>query len=152
MAKDDLFPGLDLKALVPKIPEYLAPPQLKQLKNPMVEAVEENYASAFYERLLEVIKRFDADLDQNHEVGVRLVSFGEAVVFHLVNIGFWNPSLIFFRGNTEDGTPVELIQHVSQISILLMRMPRKDTSKPKRPIGFTACQREKENGHEEGLR
>jgi hypothetical protein len=31
---------------------------------------------------------------------------------------------------------VELIQHVSQISILLQTLPRKDPSKAKQPIGF----------------
>ena len=57
-------------------------------------------------------------------------------MFSLSDIGFWNPSLITFRGVTDDGSPVELIQHVTQISVLLMKLPRKDPSKPKRPIGF----------------
>ena len=33
--------------------------------------------------------------------------------------------------------PFELIQHVSQISVLIMKVKRIDTSKPKRQIGFT---------------
>jgi hypothetical protein len=41
-------------------------------------------------------------------------------------------------GVTEDGNPVQLIQHVSQISVLLMKLPRKDTSKPKQPFGFAS--------------
>jgi hypothetical protein len=69
-------------------------------------------------------------------VGVRLVSFGQSVTFHLENIGYWNPSLISFSGFTENGEPVELIQHVSQISVLLVKVKRKDLSKPKKPIGF----------------
>jgi hypothetical protein len=36
----------------------------------------------------------------------------------------------------ENGDPVELIQHVSQISILLMKLKRSDPEAPKRPIGF----------------
>lgn len=95
-----------------------------------------NLASEFYERLVKWIQDFDDSLDQDHEVGIRLVSFGETVKFHLQDIGYWNPSLISFKGVTEQGNPVELIQNVSQISILLIKVQRQDTSQPKRPIGF----------------
>jgi hypothetical protein len=103
-----------------------------------------NRASDFQESLIEWINDFDSTLDQDHEVGVRLVSFGQTVVFHLNNIGYWNPSLISFQGITNDGEPVELIQHVSQISILLMKLNRLDPSKPKKKIGFRFEDTEKE--------
>lgn len=104
--------------------------------NPVIAAAEANYASKFYEKLVRAINSFDASLDSEFEVGVRLVSFGQSIVFHLEGMGFFNPSLITFAGHTQDGEPVELIQHVSQISILLMKLPREDPSQPKRPIGF----------------
>jgi hypothetical protein len=65
---------------------------------------------------------------------VRLVSFGEKVVFHLTDIGYWNPSLISFSGVTDKGDPVELIQRVSRISILLMTMQKQGSGA--RRIGF----------------
>jgi hypothetical protein len=120
-----LFP--DFKNIKVQIP----PP------NPLIKVAMENYASAFYKRLTEWINKFDASLDQEHEVGVRLVTFGQTVVFHLNSLGYSNPSLICFYGTMDDGSPVELIQHVSQISLLLTKLPRKDPSAPKRPIGFT---------------
>lgn len=95
-----------------------------------------NYASEFYNRLVRLINDFNKSLDDNHEVGARLVNFGQTITFHIENIGFWNPSLICFNGYTENGDPIELIQHVTQISILLMKMKRLTTSEPKRPIGF----------------
>ena len=67
-----------------------------------------------------------------------MVTFGQTVVFHLEDMGYYDPSLICFFGTTDDGSPVQLVQHVSQISMLLMTLPRKDPSKPKRPIGFVA--------------
>jgi hypothetical protein len=137
--KDINFKELQ-KALQVSIPtqlDYAAVP-IKVPQSPLVVAAEANYASEFHKRLTEWINNFDAALDEAHEVGVRLVSFGQTLVFHLHNIGYWNPSLICFTGVTEDGSPVELIQHVSQISVLLMKLPRKDPSKPKRPIGFAA--------------
>lgn len=132
--------------LMPRVSEHL----LRATQNPMNQAVQEiaagademaavareNWASAFHERLSEWIGNFDKSLDNKHEVGVRLVSFGQTVIFHLRAIGYYNPSLIAFSGETDDGQPVELIQHVSQISILLMKMKRKNPETPKKPIGF----------------
>lgn len=99
--------------------------------------IDPNLASEFYKKLTRWISNFDKSLDQEHEVGVRLVNFGQTVTFHLEDMGYWNPSLISFSGYSEDGNPVELIQHVSQISILLVKMKRKDPTQPKSPIGFT---------------
>lgn len=134
-----------LQGWTPEIPQ-MELPNFKIGPNPLVVATEANYASEFHKRLVEWISVFDAALDQAHEVGIRLVTFGQTVVFHLNNIGYWNPSLISFSGVTEDGSPVELIQHVSQISVLLMKLPRKDPSKPKHPIGFT-CEQEGAGDH-----
>lgn len=97
-----------------------------------------NLASGFYNRLVKMINDFDAGLDDKHEVGVRLVTFGQSVVFHLKDMGYYNPSLITFIGHTDDGNPVTLVQHVTQISILLTRLPLKDPTQPKRKVGFHA--------------
>lgn len=102
----------------------------------MIERANANHADEFHKRLVSMINDFDKSLDDNHEVGVRLVTFGQNVTFHLTSLGYWNPSLITFAGIASDGNPVELIQHVSQISILLMKVPRLEPNKPKKPIGF----------------
>jgi hypothetical protein len=95
-----------------------------------------NYASEFYTRLVNRITEFNEELDDEHEVGVTLVNFGgSSIVFHLSDLGYWNPSLITFYGVTDAGDPVELIQHVSQISVLLTKLPRLP-NEPKRVIGF----------------
>ncbi len=112
------------------------PIEIQIPRNVLVENVEDNYASEFYRRLAEWISDFDNSLDNDSEVGVRLVNFGQTVVFTLEGMGYYNPSLILFKGHTEDGSPVELIQHVSQISILLMKLPRKNPEQPKKALGF----------------
>ena len=96
-----------------------------------------NLASEFYERLVEMINNFDDELDENHEVGMRLVSFGQTVQFHVEDLGYNNPSLIRFYGRNETGNKIELIQHVSQISFLLMAVERLDPEVPKKRIGFS---------------
>jgi hypothetical protein len=94
-----------------------------------------NLASEFYDRLINWINDFHKSLEEDYEAGVKLVTFGQSVTFHIEKIGYWNPSLISFKGHTENGDPVELIQHVTQISILLLKMKR-HSQEPKRPIGF----------------
>jgi hypothetical protein len=129
------------ESLAAKIRGLDALPQIRMPDvgpSPLVVAAQSNRASEFHKRLSKWIADFDASLDQQHEVGVRLVSFGQSLVFHLQDMGYWNPSLLFFIGVTDDGNPVQLIQHVSQISVLLMKLPRRDTSKPKQPFGFAS--------------
>jgi len=83
-----------------------------------------------------MINEFNEKLNQSEEVGIRLVSFGQTVTFSVEDIGYWDPNLIRFYGRLEDGSPVQLIQHVTQISFLLMAIKRKDPNKPKQKIGF----------------
>lgn len=75
-----------------------------------------NLASEYCKRLTEMLVNFESQLDEQHEIGIRLVNFGQSVVFHLEEMGYYNPSIITFGGVSEDGSPVELIQHISQIS------------------------------------
>jgi Family of unknown function (DUF6173) len=93
-----------------------------------------NLASEFRSRLLAWIHEFELGLDSDTEVGARLVSFGQSVTFHLESIGFQNPSLLRFDGVTEDGRRIQLIQHVSQISVLLTSVPK--AGEQARRIGF----------------
>lgn len=112
-----------------------APPFSPALSPSSFPKTDHQMASGFHERLKRWITNFEKSLDDESEVGVRLVSFGQSVVFHLDDIGYSNPFLISFTGVTQDGEPVELIQHVNQISILLMKVPRRKDSERKR-IGF----------------
>jgi hypothetical protein len=100
------------------------------------ELAKANRASEFCTRLVRWIEEFDKTLDNEHEVGVRLVSFGQTLIFRVENLGYHDPSLIIFHGHTDDGNPVTLIQHVSQISFLLMSVKRNNPEEPKKPIGF----------------
>ena len=105
----------------------------------MPDRTDHNSAKEFHRRLVEWINDFDADLDEAHEVGVRLVTFGQSITIRLHDLSYWNPSLMKFIGTREDtGDPVELIQHVTQISILLTALKRLDTSTPKPRMGFAA--------------
>ena len=62
----------------------------------MLAPKDQNLADEFYRRLINWINDFHKSLDEEHEVGARLVNFGQAITFHVEDIGYWNPSLISF--------------------------------------------------------
>jgi hypothetical protein len=112
-------------------------PNIPVITNVAVEIAKANYASKFAELLYKEIQTFDNELGEDFEVGVKLVSFGQTVVFAVHTIEYQNPSLIIFQGNNpEDSSPIKLIQHVTQINFLLTSLLRKEKEKPKQPIGF----------------
>ena len=111
--------------------------QLAKLPIPHVHNLNDhNLASHFSRQLLEYVHHFDSELDQDHEVAIKLVTFGQAITVRVHAIGYSNPSLISFFGTLDDESPVHLIQHVSQINFLIVATKRRDCQKPKRPIGF----------------
>lgn len=111
-------------------------PNFNRLNEMLEEQRDSQMASGFHKRLVKWINDFHRSLEDEYEAGACLVNFGQNVTFHIQNIGYWNPALISFDGCTEDGNPVELIQHVNQLSILLVKLKRKKPEEPKRPIGF----------------
>jgi hypothetical protein len=100
------------------------------------EAAFAGSAGGAAESLFDHIQRFEAQTDPALEVGVRLVSFGQALTFRVSNVGYTQPNLVWFEGKLDDGSPVRLIQHFSQLSFLLMRVSRLDPDSARRPIGF----------------
>jgi len=94
-------------------------------------------AESTYQRLLKYIGQFEMQLDRDHEVGGRFVAFGDDAHFHIADVGYWNPDIITFDGFDQGGNRVKLIQHVSQLNVLLVAV-RKTTppAEPPRRIGF----------------
>ncbi len=104
--------------------------------NFLAEQQRANLASEFAKQILKRVIEFDQKLDIDHEVGMQLVTFGQATIIHVSDVGCCNPSLILFIGYTNEKAKVELIQHVSQINFLLVVLPKLDPDKPKRKIGY----------------
>lgn len=89
-----------------------------------------------YKALVSYINAFQSELDSDHEVGARLVNFGSEIRFHIQDVGYTAPTLITFTGVLENGDRVQLVQHVSQLSVLLIAVAKRE-EKPYR-IGFQA--------------
>ena len=91
-------------------------------------------ARLIYKQLSEYIRDFERELDEEHEIGARLVSFGSTITFHIENVRYYDPYIITFYGINDNGEKVQLIQHTSQLNVLLVAM-KKLQEKPNR-VGF----------------
>jgi hypothetical protein len=93
-------------------------------------------AESVFRRLVLYIREFEAQLDLDKEVGGRMVSFGSVVQFHIVDMGYWGPDIITFDGIDEHGNRMKLIQNISQLNVLLVEMPKRESDAEPRRIGF----------------
>lgn len=76
-----------------------------------------------HERVILYIKNFEEQLDENHEVGMGFVS-GGAGVMRIQGVGFFAPDMVAFYGIDENGNKANLVQHYSQLNLMLKAMPK----------------------------
>lgn len=88
-----------------------------------------------YERLILYIKNFEKQLDNEHEVAMGFAG-GEAGILQIEGIGFFEPDIVTFYGRDEEGTRTQLIQHVTQLNVMLRAMPVASEAEEPRRIGF----------------
>jgi len=107
------------------VPEAMAKTPVKQ-KSP---------AQWAYERLVLYIQNFEKKLDNEHEVAMGFAG-GDAGVLRIEGMGYFDPDIITFYGSDATGAKTQLVQHVSQLSVMLRALPKKvETAEPIR-IGF----------------
>lgn len=98
-----------------------------------------NLADWKYEKIMEQIHEFEETLDSEHEIALKLSSFGSSITMVVTDISYQNPDMLYFYGFV-NGMEAQLIQHVSQLNFLLTSMEREDKSKPLRRIGFISSE------------
>lgn len=94
-----------------------------------------NPAEWAYKRLCRLIHEFESKLTDGEEVGATVVGAPGEGSFHVDDIGYWGPDLILFYGKNGHGRPIRLIQHYTQLDVVLTAMPRVTEPEPRR-IGF----------------
>lgn len=110
----------------------------RNLNIPIPEIPElRDYHAADYFRdiIMDELKAFEDELDDDHEVALMLTSFGQSVTLGVTSIGYANPNTLLFYGYVGE-QPATLIQNVSQLNFLLLAVKRVDPEKPPRRIGF----------------
>jgi hypothetical protein len=93
-----------------------------------------------YDRLVIYIQEFEAQLDNQHEVAMGFAG-GDAGILQIEGMGFFDPDILTFYGTDEDGVPTQLIQHVSQLSVILRAMPKLTQDAAPKRIGFRLARR-----------
>ena len=128
-------------AVLPSIREVHTDPDQKPANaEPLPAALKEpaerkSPAQWAYERLILYIQNFEKQLDNEHEVGMGFVG-GDAGVMRIEGLGFYDPDIVTFYGTNTVGAKTQLVQHVSQLNVLLQASPKHiDQAEPNR-IGF----------------
>lgn len=93
-------------------------------------------AESAYDVIMESIKEFENTLDDDHEVGMLLASFGQSLLLAVESVEVGDGSTLIFIGRLNDQRTT-LIQSISQLNFLLMAVPKQDPTKPARRIGFS---------------
>ena len=104
--------------------------------SPVEEKSEAQWA---YERLILYIQNFEKTLDNEHEIAIGFAG-AEAGVIRIEGMGFFDPDIVTFYGQDQLGMRTQLVQHVSQLSVMLRALPKQVEEAPPTRIGFRLAQ------------
>jgi len=88
-----------------------------------------------YERLILYIQNFENQLDGEHEIAMGFVG-GDAGVLRIEGMGYYDPDIVTFYGSDGTGAKTQLVQHVSQMNVMLRALPKPREEVPANRIGF----------------
>ncbi|SHF35707.1 hypothetical protein SAMN05444279_13023 [Ruegeria intermedia] len=127
-------------AALPRCYEVHADPDsvsgTKDLPEPLRRPVDSKSPAQWaYERLILYIQNFEQTLDADHEVAMGFTG-GDAGVMRIEGMGYFDPDVITFYGSDGSGARTQLVQHVSQLNVMLRALPKTVEDKPANRIGF----------------
>ncbi|MES2665447.1 MAG: DUF6173 family protein [Pseudomonadota bacterium] len=89
-----------------------------------------------HDRLVLYIRDFESQLAARDEIAMGFAG-GEAGVLRIEGLGYFDPDIITFYGRDAEGAKTQLVQHVSQLSVILRAVPKAARDEePARRIGF----------------
>jgi Family of unknown function (DUF6173) len=88
-----------------------------------------------YDRLVLYIRDFERQLNADQEVAIGFAG-SEAGIIRIEGLGFFDPDILTFYGTDDAGMKMQLVQHVSQLSVMLQARPKLDPDDAPRRIGF----------------
>ncbi len=112
-------------------------PEQKPLPEALTETpvADKSPAQWAYERVILYIQNFEEQLDSEHEVAIGLTG-SDTGMLRIEGIGFFDPDIVTFYGTDPAGAKTQLVQHVSQLNVLLRALPRPGGRARPRRIGF----------------
>lgn len=92
-------------------------------------------AESAYDRIILYIRNFETQLNADQEVAMGFAG-SEVGILRIDGLGFFAPDILTFYGTDDAGMKNQLIQHVSQLSVMLQARPKADPYDAPRRIGF----------------
>ena len=96
----------------------------------------DNPAEWAFVRLSKLIQEFEANLNKDEEIGASVVGLPGDGTMQILDVGFWGPDLILFFGKNTDGKPVRLVQHYTQLNVVLSAVKKPEGQAEPNRIGF----------------
>ena len=93
-----------------------------------------------YERLVLYIRDFEAELDSEHEAAMGFTG-ADAGTLRIEGMGYFDPDILTFYGTDPAGRRTQLVQHVSQLNVILRALRKPTDDDAPRRIGFRLVQR-----------
>lgn len=88
-----------------------------------------------YQRLILYIQNFEKMLQKEEEIAMGFTDTGGGFL-RIEGLGHFDPDIVTFYGTDQTGSKVQLVQHVSQLNVLLRAMPKQQDAEEPRRIGF----------------
>jgi hypothetical protein len=98
-------------------------------------AITKSPAHWAYERVVLYIQAFEKDLDADHEVAMGFAGSDQGVL-RIEGMGYFDPDMITFYGSDQSGAKTQLMQHVSQLNVMLRALPKQQPMAAPNRIGF----------------
>ena len=102
-------------------------------------AAQKSPAQWAYERIIMYLKNFEESLDNEHEVAMGFTG-GDAGVLRIEGMGYFDPDIVTFYGSDPTGAKTQLVQHVSQLNVMLRALPKAVEEAAPTRIGFRLAQ------------
>ena len=124
---------------------HVDPARGKSGDDPLPDAVarkpvqQKSAARWAYERLILYLQKFEETLDNDHEMAMGFAG-SDAGIMRIEGMGYFDPDIVTFYGSDPTGARTQLVQHVSQLNVMLRALPKAvETAEPNR-IGFRLAQ------------
>ena len=92
-----------------------------------------------YERTVLYLKKFEEGLDDDQEIAMGFAGT-DAGVLKIEGMGYFDPDIVTFYGADPSGAKMQLVQHVSQLSVVFRALPKAVEAAEPNSIGFKLLQ------------
>ena len=102
-------------------------------------ATKKSPAQWAYERTVLYLKKFEEQLDNEQEAAMGFAG-SDAGVLRIEGMGYFDPDVVTFYGRDPRGARMQLVQHVSQLNVVLRAVPKAVENDAPARIGFRLMQ------------